>query len=99
MRAVILEQYNEPLVVDDVEPLPLGSHDVLVEIGASGVCHSDLSATRGQYPFVLPIVLGHEGAGVVTEVGSDVTMLKVDRLVGFVLWTVLSVCARSGSPV
>ena len=50
--------------------------------GASGVCHSDLSATRGQYPLVLPIVLGHEGAGTVTEVGPAVSGLKAgDRVI------------------
>lgn len=76
MRAVILEEYHRPLVVDEVEPVALGPHDVRVSTGASGVCHSDLSATRAQYPFVPPIVLGHEGAGTVTEVGTAVSGLK-----------------------
>lgn len=82
MRAVILEEYHRPLVVDEVEPVALGPHDVRVTTGASGVCHSDLSATRGQYPFVPPIVLGHEGAGTVTEVGATVTGLRPgDRVI------------------
>lgn len=82
MRAVILEEYHQPLVVDEVEPIALGPHDVRVRTGASGVCHSDLSATRGQYPFVPPIVLGHEGAGTVAEVGPAVSGLKKgDRVV------------------
>jgi S-(hydroxymethyl)glutathione dehydrogenase/alcohol dehydrogenase len=82
MRAVILEEYHKPLVVSDVDPLPLGPSDVRVRTGASGVCHSDLSALRGQYPFVPPIVLGHEGAGVVEETGSEVSRLaKGDRVI------------------
>lgn len=82
MRAVILEEYHRPLVVDEVEPVALGPHDVRVRTGASGVCHSDLSALRGQYPFVPPIVLGHEGAGTVTEVGSAVDGLRPgDRVI------------------
>lgn len=82
MRAVILEEYHRPLVVDDVEPVALGPRDVRVRTGASGVCHSDLSALRGQYPFVPPIVLGHEGAGTVTEVGAAVDGLRPgDRVI------------------
>lgn len=91
MRAVIMEQYDAPLVVDDVAPLPLLPMDVRVRTGASGVCHSDLSATRGQYPFVLPIVLGHEGAGMVEEVGSAVTSLRPgDRVIA----SFVSFCGR-----
>ncbi|ONH27981.1 Zn-dependent alcohol dehydrogenase [Pseudofrankia asymbiotica] len=76
MKAAILEHYSAPLVVREVEPLALGPHDVLVDVGASGVCHSDLSAQRGQYPFELPIVIGHEGAGTVAEVGDAVTLVR-----------------------
>jgi len=83
VRAVVLEDYNEPLVVRDVEPLPLGPSDVRVEVRACGVCHSDLSAARGQYAFPLPLVLGHEGSGVVTEVGSSLTAFRVgERVIG-----------------
>jgi S-(hydroxymethyl)glutathione dehydrogenase / alcohol dehydrogenase len=78
VRAVVLEEYNRPLVIREVQNLPLGDHDVRVAVGASGVCHSDLSAQHGQYPFQLPIVIGHEGAGTVTEVGKGVTGLKPD---------------------
>jgi S-(hydroxymethyl)glutathione dehydrogenase/alcohol dehydrogenase len=79
----VLERFNEPLVVRDVEPLPPGPDDVLVDIGASGVCHSDLHAYHGQYPLTLPFVIGHEGAGVVVEVGSAVTQLRPgDKVIG-----------------
>ena len=82
MRAVILEAINQPLVVSDVEPVALDPHDVRVETGASGVCHSDVSYLRGRRPLVTPIVLGHEGAGQVTEVGSAVTAFgRGDRVI------------------
>jgi S-(hydroxymethyl)glutathione dehydrogenase / alcohol dehydrogenase len=82
MRAVVLQEYNTIPQVLDVEPLPLGPHDVRVEVGASGVCHSDLSATHGQYRYTLPIVMGHEGAGHVVEVGAQVSMQKPgDRVI------------------
>src|ERR1700749_2641172 len=83
MRAVVVEEFSQPLVVSEVEELPLGPREVRLETGASGVCHSDLSAARGQYPIRLPFVLGHEGTGRVREVGSDVTGLRPgDRVIG-----------------
>jgi S-(hydroxymethyl)glutathione dehydrogenase/alcohol dehydrogenase len=82
MRAVILEAFNEPLQVREVEPKPPQGRQVVVKIGASGVCHSDLSMARGQYPMRLPLVAGHEGAGVVVEVGPAVRRVKPgDRVV------------------
>ena len=82
MRAVVVEEYSQPLVVSEVEELPLGPREVRLETGASGVCHSDLSAARGQYPIRLPFVLGHEGTGRVREVGRDVTGLRPgDRVI------------------
>jgi S-(hydroxymethyl)glutathione dehydrogenase/alcohol dehydrogenase len=82
MRAVILEEFNEPLVVSEVEPVALTADDVRVETGASGVCHSDLSYVRGLHPLVVPVVLGHEGAGRVLEVGSEASGLRPgDRVI------------------
>ena len=76
MKAAILTGLNEPLVVrDDVSLSDLGPGDVHVKIGSSGVCHSDLSAQNGTIPSATPCVLGHEGAGVIQEVGSEVTEL------------------------
>ncbi|MFP6639196.1 MAG: Zn-dependent alcohol dehydrogenase [Myxococcota bacterium] len=76
MKAAILTGLNTPLEVrDDVGLSELGSGDVHVKIGSSGVCHSDVSAQNGTIPSGTPCVLGHEGAGVVQEVGSDVTDL------------------------
>jgi S-(hydroxymethyl)glutathione dehydrogenase/alcohol dehydrogenase len=67
----------------DLVPRPLGAHDVRVEVGASGICASDHSALVGHLPFALPLVLGHELAGRVVEVGRAVTRVVVgDRVIG-----------------
>jgi len=82
MRAVICSELNTPVAVEDVRLPPLGATDVRVEIGASGVCHSDLSLIRGWTPYQMPVVLGHEGAGTVVEIGKSVTRCKVgDRVI------------------
>ena len=82
MKAVLLETVDRPVVVEDLELLPLGRNEVRVQVGASGVCHSDLSLRRGQYGLPTPLVMGHEGAGTVVEVGPDVTMTRPgDRVV------------------
>jgi S-(hydroxymethyl)glutathione dehydrogenase/alcohol dehydrogenase len=59
--------------VEEIALRPLGRDEVRVEIVASGVCHTDLSVRDGRMPALLPCTLGHEGAGIVVEVGDDVT--------------------------
>jgi S-(hydroxymethyl)glutathione dehydrogenase/alcohol dehydrogenase len=82
MRAVVLEGFNTRLQVRDIEPKPPQGRQVVVKIGASGVCHSDLSMAQGQYPIRLPLIAGHEGAGTVVEVGPAVRRVKPgDRVV------------------
>ncbi|MEZ5204535.1 MAG: Zn-dependent alcohol dehydrogenase [Acidimicrobiales bacterium] len=74
MKAPVLTAYDTPLEVrDDVEIAPPGPGEVKVKVVASGVCHSDLSVLNGTIPLPTPIVLGHEGAGIVEEVGDGVT--------------------------
>jgi len=73
VRAAVVHEVGGPFVIEDIELAPVGRHDVRVEMAASGVCHSDLSVQNGSIPFMFPTVLGHEGAGVVAEVGEDVT--------------------------
>lgn len=63
-------------VRDDANVRPLTPTDVRVQIKVSGVCHSDLSAMQGVLPNRMPFVLGHEGAGIVAEVGAEVSALK-----------------------
>ena len=78
-RAAILTGIDEPLEVrDDIEVASPKAGEVRIKTGASGVCHTDLSVSNGTVPLPLPIVLGHEGAGTVIEVGDGVT----DRAVG-----------------
>jgi S-(hydroxymethyl)glutathione dehydrogenase/alcohol dehydrogenase len=73
VTAAVLRESNKPLEVEEIDLLPLASDQVRVQISASGVCHSDLSMQNGALPFPRPAVLGHEGAGIVEEVGADVT--------------------------
>jgi len=82
VKAAVFVGVNEPVSVEEVTPLAPGPRDVIVRIGASGVCHSDLSLVNGTLPFPPPAILGHEGAGVIEEVGSEVTSVKVgDRVI------------------
>ena len=75
-RAAVLWERGQPLSVEEVELAPPGPGEVLVEMKAAGVCHSDLHPAHDDWPIRTPIVLGHEGAGVVREVGSGVTRVK-----------------------
>jgi S-(hydroxymethyl)glutathione dehydrogenase/alcohol dehydrogenase len=82
MRAAVFVGTEQPLSIEDVEPAAPGPRDVIVEIGASGVCHSDLSVVHGYLPVPPGVVLGHEGTGRIVEVGSEVTKVKKgDRVV------------------
>lgn len=76
MKAVVLRQVGQPTEVEELELRPLAGHEVRVRLAASGVCHSDLSLRDGSIPALLPCTLGHEGAGIVTEVGDSVTTVK-----------------------
>ncbi|MFH8614889.1 alcohol dehydrogenase catalytic domain-containing protein [Streptomyces sp. NPDC017979] len=71
MRGVVFDG-SRPRVVDDLEVRAPGPGEVLVAVAAAGLCHSDLSVLDGTIPFPVPVVLGHEGAGVVEEVGPGV---------------------------
>ncbi len=75
-RAAVLNKVNEPMTLDMLEMAPLAPTDVLVKLKASGLCHTDLEVIQGSLAYPLPIVLGHEGAGIVEAVGSDVTQVK-----------------------
>lgn len=74
--AAILYEVNKPLVVEEVDVLEPGPHEVLVRFVANGVCHSDLHVITGDYPHPLPVVLGHEAAGVVLTAGPGVESVK-----------------------
>ncbi|MER6556593.1 Zn-dependent alcohol dehydrogenase [Streptomyces sp. NPDC001027] len=72
MRGVVFDGKRVE-VVDDLEVRDPGPGEVLVAVAAAGLCHSDLSVVDGTIPFPAPVVLGHEGAGVVAAVGAGVT--------------------------
>jgi S-(hydroxymethyl)glutathione dehydrogenase/alcohol dehydrogenase len=76
MKAAVLETIPGELVVDEVQIGSVGPREVLVRTVAAGLCHSDLHFMEGKYPCPVPAVLGHESAGVVEEVGRDVTYLR-----------------------
>src|SRR4051812_34245991 len=77
MRAAVLEEFGEPLVVQEVDLTEPREGEVLVRLVACGVCHTDLYTASGADPSgYAPAVLGHEGAGVVEQVGADVTSLE-----------------------
>jgi len=89
--AVLVEQQrprpygqSRPLEITDVTLDPPGEGEVVVKIGASGLCHSDLSVINGDRPRDLPMVLGHECAGEIVDVGPAVRDLKVGDRVVFV---------------
>jgi S-(hydroxymethyl)glutathione dehydrogenase/alcohol dehydrogenase len=75
-KAAILEQPGQPLRIDDVRVDNPGPHEVLIRTAACGLCHSDLHFIEGSYPHPLPAVPGHEAAGVVEKVGSEVRTVK-----------------------
>ena len=78
MKAAVLPAHESPVETrDDIEIAPPGPGEVRVKVVASGVCHSDLSVQNGTIPLPTPIVLGHEGAGIVEEVGEGVTKVAV----------------------
>src|SRR5437867_1187405 len=82
MRAAIFVEPEQPLVLEDVTPEPPGPRDVVVRVGASGVCHSDLSIVHGYLPIPPGTILGHEGVGEVEAVGTEVTRVEPgDRVI------------------
>ena len=74
-KAVLCRELNQPVVVEEIAVASPRRGEATVKIAACGVCHSDLSATNGTLAMQLPLVLGHEAAGVVAAVGDGVTDL------------------------
>jgi S-(hydroxymethyl)glutathione dehydrogenase/alcohol dehydrogenase len=73
MRAAVFHGVGRPVVIEEVSVRDPGPGEVRVAIRAAGLCHSDLSVIDGTIPYPVPVVLGHEGAGVVEAVGPGVT--------------------------
>jgi len=76
MKAAVLRAADRPVTIEDVRVKDPGPGEVRVALRAAGLCHSDLSVIDGSIPYPTPVVLGHEGAGVVDAVGAGVTAVK-----------------------
>jgi NDMA-dependent alcohol dehydrogenase len=76
MKAAVLYDINTPLKIEDVTLDDPQENEILVKLEATGVCHSDLHFMQGDMPMPVPVVPGHEGAGVVEKVGPCVTTVK-----------------------
>lgn len=72
---------SRPITVTELELDPPGPTEVLVRIESAGICHSDLSVVNGARPRPLPMLLGHESAGIVEQVGSQVSLVPGQRVV------------------
>ncbi|URW76535.1 Zn-dependent alcohol dehydrogenase [Sphingomonas donggukensis] len=77
MKAAVLFEAKQPLSIEDVQVANPGPHEVLIRTVAVGVCRSDLHFVDGAYPHAMPTIPGHEAAGVVEAVGSEVRLVKV----------------------
>lgn len=94
MKAAVLHEFKSPLTIEEVDTPKPGEHDVLIEVEACGVCHSDLHVADGDWPQIVritkkPLILGHEIVGRVAERGASVEGLEVGDRVGvpWVHWT------------
>lgn len=76
MKAAVFRAPHSPLTIEEVAIDNPRAHEVLVRTAACGVCHSDLHYIDGYYPHATPTILGHESAGIVEKVGSEVTYVK-----------------------
>lgn len=76
MKAAVLIQPGQPLEIEELSISNPGPHEVLIRTAACGLCHSDLHFIEGTYPHPLPAVPGHEAAGIVEAVGSEVRTVK-----------------------
>ena len=72
MKAAVFREVNTPMEVEEIDVSKPGPREVLIRTAAAGVCHSDLHFFNGTYPGQTPMVLGHESAGIVEQVGDDV---------------------------
>jgi Zn-dependent alcohol dehydrogenase len=101
INAAILWEQGAPLSVEAAELGGPRAGEVLVEVKAAGVCHSDLHPARGEWPVRTPLVLGHEGAGVVREVGGGVKNVRPGDRVIFCWAPPCGVCppCQEGRPV
>ncbi|MFP6709923.1 MAG: Zn-dependent alcohol dehydrogenase [Alphaproteobacteria bacterium] len=101
MKAALLYEPHKPLVIEEIATKKPGAHEVLVKTAFAGLCHSDLHFIEGLYPHPLPVVLGHESAGIVEQVGAEVTYVSPGDHVITCLSVFCGTCEQctSGRPV
>src|ERR1700747_2922136 len=80
-KAAVLYDPHTPLVIERGEAVPLGPSDVLVKVRAAGLCHTDLEVIDGALRYPMPIVLGHEAAGLIEDVGPAVAKSRIGQSV------------------
>lgn len=78
MKAAVVHSFDKPLVIEEVPKPQAGEGEVVLKIETSGLCHTDIHAAKGDWPIKpkLPFIPGHEGVGIVVEVGKGVTNVK-----------------------
>jgi S-(hydroxymethyl)glutathione dehydrogenase/alcohol dehydrogenase len=94
VRAAVLHGPNQDLQIEELELAPPRAGEVLVRYGASGVCHSDLHVVDGEWSASFPLVLGHEGAGVIEAVGEGVTHVAEGDHVVLSWWYPCGTCLQ-----
>lgn len=100
MRAAVVNAVGEGFVIEDVDIAEPVGREVLVDVKAAGLCHTDLTIAKHGLGFRFPCVLGHEVAGVVTAVGPGVTQVELgDHVIGCLLQACgMCVKCRGASP-
>jgi S-(hydroxymethyl)glutathione dehydrogenase/alcohol dehydrogenase len=101
IQAAVVREQGKPLTIETLDLAPPGAGEVLVEVRAAGVCHSDLHAISGDWPMKTPLVPGHEGAGIVREIGDGVTAVSPGDHVVFCWAPACGQCApcHEGTPL
>jgi S-(hydroxymethyl)glutathione dehydrogenase/alcohol dehydrogenase len=91
MKAAVCYEFGQPLVVEEVEIDPPQAGEVKVRLAATAICHSDIHFLQGDWGGKVPVVAGHEAAGVVEEIGEGVTLVKPGD---YVVVSLLRSCGR-----
>ena len=77
ITAAVLRELNQPLEIEELELAEPKANEVLVKIDAFGICHSDYHVVTGLAKQELPVVLGHEGAGTVIQIGEGLSLIHI----------------------
>lgn len=100
-EAAVFVEPKQPLEIETVKLARLGPYDVLVRMEAAGLCHTDWEAQQGSLPVPAPMILGHEGAGIVEDIGAEVTQVRPGQKVVCTIHPACGQCyyCRRGQPM